>query len=55
MSYTLRKVLAGLKDQHIEALVQGAAKKRARAFFAHPKAMIALREEAARRRAQKGN
>lgn len=55
MNYTLRKVLAGMKDQHIEALVRGAAKTRARAFFANPKAMIALREEAARRRTQKGN
>lgn len=43
-----------MKDRHIEALFR-AAKTRGRAFFANPKAMIALREEAMRRRTQKGN
>ena len=51
----MKEVLMKMKDRHIEALVRGAAKTRGRAFFANPKAMIALREEAARRRAQKGN
>lgn len=50
----MREVLMKMKDEQIEALLR-AAKTRARAFFAHPKAMIKLREEAARRRAQKGN
>lgn len=50
----MSEVLKKLKDEQIEALLR-AAKTRARAFFAHPKAMIALREEAARRRTQKGN
>ena len=43
-----------MKDHQIEALMR-VAKTRARAFFAHPKMMIILREEAARRRMQKGN
>lgn len=47
---TLRAALARMKDHHIEALAKGVAKKRGRAFFAHPKAMIMLREEAAKRR-----
>jgi hypothetical protein len=54
-SWALTAALASMKDHHIEALANGAAKTRGRAFFAHPKAMIALREEAKRRRTQKGN
>lgn len=50
----MTEVLMKMKDEQIEALLR-AAKTRARAFFANPKAMIALREEAARRRAQRGN
>lgn len=33
-----------LKDRHIEALMR-VAKTRGRAFFAHPRMMMALREE----------
>lgn len=40
--------LSRLEDRHVEALVR-VAKTRARAFFAHSKAMIALREEAQKR------
>lgn len=47
---TLTKALARMKDHHIEALAKRVAKTRGRAFFAHPKAMIMLREEAAKRR-----
>lgn len=48
----LKDVLSSLKGRHIEALVMGAAKKRAKVFFVDPKAMIALRKEAESRRAQ---
>ncbi len=40
--------LSRLKDRHIAALLR-VAKTRCRAFFAHPKAMIDLRQEAKRR------
>ncbi len=38
-----------LKDRHIEALMR-IAKTRGRAFFAHPRAMMALRAEHEKRR-----
>lgn len=38
----------GLKDHHIAALMR-VAKTRGRAFFAHPRMMMALREEYRRR------
>lgn len=41
--------LEKMKDRHIEALMR-VAKTRGRAFFAHPRAMIALREEYQKRK-----
>lgn len=48
----MSQFLAALSDRTIATLMRTAKRGGARPFFRHPHAMIALREEAARRQEQ---